>query len=85
MKYIIISTKTPKEMEELLNSKYKIEALGNTWVTSGTVYQSFMGELKLTTKESIEEIAAIKVDVPKKKKATKRKPKEKKDVPDISK
>lgn len=56
--YIIISTKTPKEMEDLLNSKYIIKVLGNTWVTNGNVYQSFLGEL---TKE----ISAIKVEVPK--------------------
>ena len=98
--YIIISTKTPKEMEDLLNSKYIIKELGNTWVTNGTIYQSFLGEKiepsaftkqfmdepKLTTKD----ISAIKVEVPKltpKKKPVKRKSraKEKKDVPTISK
>tara|TARA_R110002096_G_scaffold388215_2_gene582494 strand:+ start:394 stop:636 length:243 start_codon:yes stop_codon:yes gene_type:complete len=30
-------------MEELLNSKYTIKELGNTWLSNGTVYQSFLG------------------------------------------
>jgi hypothetical protein len=46
MKYIIISAKGPKEMEETLNSKYTIKELGNTWLSNGVVYQSFLGELK---------------------------------------
>ena len=44
MKYIIISNKTHEGLVEVLNSKYTIKELGNTWIANGVVYQSFLGE-----------------------------------------
>ena len=58
MKYMIKSTKTPKEMEELL-TRYNIKELGNTWLTNGTVYQSFIGE-EIPVKEIIKEKKDVK-------------------------
>mgnify|MGYP000744450411 CR=1 FL=1 len=99
MKYIIISTKTPKEMEDLLNSKYQIESLGNTWVTNGNIYQSFLGATKVTkelysAKQSVKQVEVPKVtkdtpvtkkDRPVETKAPKKKRKGKANVPDVSK
>ena len=88
--YIIISTKGPKEMEELLNSNYKIEALGNTWLTNGTVYQSFLGEELSAIKkvpekkpEVTEETVVTPKVTPKKAPVKRKKPKVTKEKPNV--